>query len=79
MYSLISLTSLLCLFSASGVQLLERYLPAIEELYLAQNDLSDLPKPSDLTETLEQVPDVSIEGDNQCGTFVISLIMWTGP
>lgn len=72
---MIPLTSLLRLFSVSGVQLLERYLPAIEELYLAQNDLSDLPKPSDLTETLDQIPDASIEGDNY---FVINLIMWTG-
>ena len=59
------------LLTLSGVQLLERFLPAIEELYLAQNDLADLPKPS--TETLDQVLDGSTAGDGH--SFFSPLIL----
>lgn len=39
--------------SWSAIQSLERFLPAIEELYLANNDLSDLPVVADDEETSE--------------------------
>ena len=58
------LSRFLSISSIVGVQLLERFLPAVEELYLAQNDLSDLSKPSDLTETLDQILDVAPAGDD---------------
>lgn len=38
----------------TGLQFLEPFLPSIEELYLALNDFSDLPKPEELSEHLER-------------------------
>jgi tubulin-specific chaperone E len=45
--------------SWTSLQLLEPFLPSIEELYLALNDFSDLPKPEELSELMEHTSETA--------------------